>query len=203
MRRPLIAVVGASRPAPSSVRAAEALGRALVGAGYRIVCGGRDGVMAAVCKGARSSDAWSDGATIGLLPGNDATDANAWVDIAIPTGLGIARNAIVARAGDAVVAVGGSAGTLSELALAWQMGRPIAALHTDGFVKIIRGLPHGEILGAHIIGDQATELIAEMSLARRLEATSEDLIATVHAHPTMHEAVHEAALASEGRVIHA
>lgn len=131
MRRPLIAVVGASRPAPSSVRAAEALGRALVGAGYRIVCGGRDGVMAAVCKGARSSDAWTDGATIGLLPGNDATDANAWVDIAIPTGLGIARNAIVARAGDAVVAVGGSAGTLSELALAWQMGRPIAALHTD------------------------------------------------------------------------
>ncbi len=83
------------------------------------------------------------------------------------------------------------------------LGKAIAAMHTDGFVKIIRGLPHGEILGAHIIGDQATELIAEMSLARRLEATSEDLIATVHAHPTMHEGIHEAALASEGRVIHA
>ncbi len=82
-------------------------------------------------------------------------------------------------------------------------GKAIAAAHTDGFVKIIRGLPRGEILGAHIIGDQATELIAEMTLARRLEATTEELICTVHAHPTMHEAMHEAALAAEGRAIHA
>jgi dihydrolipoamide dehydrogenase len=81
-------------------------------------------------------------------------------------------------------------------------GKAIAAAHTEGFVKIIRGLPRGEILGAHIMGDQATELIAELSLARRLEATSEELVATVHAHPTMHEAVHEAALASEGKLIH-
>ncbi len=81
-------------------------------------------------------------------------------------------------------------------------GKAIAAAHTEGFVKIIRGLPRGEILGAHIMGDQATELIAELSLARRLEATTEELIATVHAHPTMHEAIHEAALAAEGRVIH-
>ncbi len=82
------------------------------------------------------------------------------------------------------------------------LGKAIAAAHTDGFVKIIRGLPRGEILGAHIMGDQATELIAELSLARRMEATTEELIATIHAHPTMHESVHEAALASEGRVIH-
>ena len=81
------------------------------------------------------------------------------------------------------------------------LGKAIATRHTDGFVKIIRGLPRGEILGTHIIGDSATELIAEMSLARRLEATTEEIIATVHAHPTMHEAIHEAALASEGRVI--
>ncbi|MEZ6317746.1 MAG: dihydrolipoyl dehydrogenase [Phycisphaerales bacterium] len=83
------------------------------------------------------------------------------------------------------------------------LGKAIAAKHTDGFTKIIRGLPRGEILGAHIIGDAATELIAELSLARRLEATTEELIVTVHAHPTMHESVHEAALASEGRVINA
>ncbi len=81
-------------------------------------------------------------------------------------------------------------------------GKAIAAAHTDGFVKIIRGLPRGEILGSHIMGDQATELIGEMTLARRLEATTEELICTMHAHPTMHEAIHEAALASEGRVIH-
>ncbi len=83
------------------------------------------------------------------------------------------------------------------------LGKAIATQHTEGFCKIIRGLPRGEILGAHIMGDQATELIAELSLARRLEATTEEIIATVHAHPTMHESVHEAALASEGRVINA
>ncbi|USN97911.1 MAG: dihydrolipoyl dehydrogenase [Phycisphaeraceae bacterium] len=82
------------------------------------------------------------------------------------------------------------------------LGKAIATQHTEGFVKIIRGLPRGEILGAHIMGDSATELIAEFSLARRMEATTEELIATVHAHPTMHESVHEAALASEGRAIH-
>jgi dihydrolipoamide dehydrogenase len=81
------------------------------------------------------------------------------------------------------------------------LSKAIAARQTDGMAKIIRGLPRGEILGAHIMGDQATELIAEMSLAKRLEATSEELIVTMHAHPTMHESIHEAALASEGRVI--
>ncbi len=81
-------------------------------------------------------------------------------------------------------------------------GKAIAAAHTEGFVKIIRGLPRGEILGAHILGDQATELIAELTLARRLEATTEELIVTMHAHPTMHEAVREAALAAEGHAIH-
>ena len=81
-------------------------------------------------------------------------------------------------------------------------GKAIAAGHNQGIVKIIRGLPRGEILGAHILADQATELIAELTLARRLEATSEEINVTVHAHPTMHEAVHEASLASEGRLIH-
>ncbi len=82
-------------------------------------------------------------------------------------------------------------------------GKAIAAMENAGVVKIIRGLPRGEILGAHILSAQATELIGELGLARRLEATSEELIVTMHAHPTLHEAVHEAALASEGRVIHA
>lgn len=92
-----------------------------------------------------------------------------------------------------------SVGTFPMTAL----GKAIAAAHTDGFVKILRGLPRGEVLGAHILGDQATELISELTLARRLEATTEELIVTMHAHPTMHEATREAALASEGRTIHA
>jgi dihydrolipoamide dehydrogenase len=82
-------------------------------------------------------------------------------------------------------------------------GKAIAAMENTGVVKIIRGLPRGEILGAHILSAQATELIGELGLARRLEATTEELIVTMHAHPTLHEAIHEAALASEGRVIHA
>ncbi len=82
-------------------------------------------------------------------------------------------------------------------------GKAIATGQNKGLVKVIRGLPRGEILGAHILGDQATEMIAELTLARRLEATTEEINVTVHAHPTMHEAVHEASLASEGRVIHA
>ena len=81
-------------------------------------------------------------------------------------------------------------------------GKAIAANQAFGLVKIIRGLPRGEIPGAHILGDQATELIGVLGLARRQEAKSEELIVTMHAHPTMHEAVHEAALASEGREIH-
>ena len=82
-------------------------------------------------------------------------------------------------------------------------GKAIATGHTEGLVKIITSKPYGEILGAHIIGADASELIAEMGLAKRLEATAEDIISTIHAHPTMAESIHEAVLATEGRAIHA
>ena len=81
-------------------------------------------------------------------------------------------------------------------------GKAIAVGATDGFVKMIISKPYGEILGAHIIGEDASELIAELGLAKRLEATAEDIISTIHAHPTMAEGIHEAALATEGRMIH-
>ena len=81
-------------------------------------------------------------------------------------------------------------------------GKAIAVGATEGLVKIIASKPYGEILGAHIIGEDASELIGELCLAKRLEATVEDIISTVHAHPTMHEGIHEAALAWEGRLIH-
>jgi dihydrolipoamide dehydrogenase len=82
-------------------------------------------------------------------------------------------------------------------------GKAIAVGATEGLVKIVASKPHGEILGAHIFGEDASELIAEMGLAKRLEATIEDIISTVHAHPTMAESIHEAALATEKRAIHA
>ena len=81
-------------------------------------------------------------------------------------------------------------------------GKAIAVGATEGMVKLITSKPYGEILGAHIIGEDASELIGEVAIAKRLEATAEDIISTMHAHPTMHEAVHEAALATEGRLIH-
>jgi len=81
-------------------------------------------------------------------------------------------------------------------------GKAVAAGDSEGFVKLIIGEPHGEILGAHIIGADATELIAEIGLAITLEATTDELSATIHAHPTLAEMVHEAALAGEGKPIH-
>ncbi|HWB20004.1 MAG TPA: dihydrolipoyl dehydrogenase [Phycisphaerales bacterium] len=81
-------------------------------------------------------------------------------------------------------------------------GKAIAVGATDGMVKIIASKKYGEILGAHIIGEDASELIAEMGLAKRLEATTEDIISTMHAHPTMSESIHDAALATQGRAIH-
>ena len=81
-------------------------------------------------------------------------------------------------------------------------GKAQALGETAGFVKLITGKKHGEVLGAHMIGENVTELIAEMGLARRLEATADEIIATIHAHPTLSESVHEAALGTEGRMIH-
>ncbi len=81
-------------------------------------------------------------------------------------------------------------------------GKAQAAGHTQGFVKILADPKHGEILGVHMVGDGVTELIAEAGLAKRLEATAQELIDTIHAHPTLSEAVHEAALGTQDRMLH-
>ena len=81
-------------------------------------------------------------------------------------------------------------------------GKAQAVGESEGFVKLLVGEKHGEILGAHIIGADATEMIAELGLAITMEATYEELIATIHAHPTLSEAIHEAAHASQGHAIH-
>jgi dihydrolipoamide dehydrogenase len=82
------------------------------------------------------------------------------------------------------------------------IGKAVATSETDGFAKLLYGKKHGELLGAHIIGDNATELIAEMGLALDQELTSSEIHATIHAHPTMSEVLHEATLAAEGHAIH-
>jgi uncharacterized protein (TIGR00725 family) len=117
---------------------AHGLGESLVDSGFRVVCGGLGGVMAAVCRGAHASDHYEEGATVGILPGSQAGAANAHVDIAIPTGMGHLRNAVVAQS-EAVVAIGGGAGTLSEIALAWVHGRPIFAADLGGWSDELAG----------------------------------------------------------------
>ncbi len=124
--RVLVSVIGGATCSDEEAALAETVGRLLAEQGVGVVCGGRGGVMAAVCRGTMLAG----GTTIGLLPGDTAEDANEWVQIAIPTGLGEARNAIVARAGVGVIAIGGEYGTLSELALALKWSKPVAGLGT-------------------------------------------------------------------------
>jgi uncharacterized protein (TIGR00725 family) len=123
---PYVAIVGASVAAEHEMKSAETIGRGLAKAGALIVCGGRGGVMAAACRGARDAG----GVTIGILPGSDRSVANEWVQVAIPTGLGELRNGLVVRAADVVIAIGGAYGTLSEIALALRAGTPVLGLGT-------------------------------------------------------------------------
>jgi uncharacterized protein (TIGR00725 family) len=126
MRHLLVAVIGGARCSPSEAQAAEIVGRELAQGGATVICGGRGGVMEAACRGARSAG----GLTVGLLPGDDPSGANPYVDVAIATGLGEARNAIVARTARAVVAIGGRYGTLSEIAFALKHGLPVVGVNT-------------------------------------------------------------------------
>jgi uncharacterized protein (TIGR00725 family) len=118
--------VGPGEAGPEVVVAAEAVGRELAARGAVVVCGGLGGAMEAACRGAKEAG----GTTVGLLPGLDRRDANPHVDVAVLTGLGEARNALVVRTGDALVAVGGGYGTLSEIALALRTGKRVVGLRT-------------------------------------------------------------------------
>jgi uncharacterized protein (TIGR00725 family) len=121
-----VAVIGASVATAEQEREAEEVGRRLAQAAAIVVTGGGGGVMAAASRGA----AEAGGTVIGILPGEDRAQANPWVSIALPTGLGELRNGLIVRAADAAVAVGGAYGTLSEIALAMVAGIPVIGLDT-------------------------------------------------------------------------
>ena len=121
-----VSVSGSGDASPEVIALAEEVGARLAGANAVVVCGGLGGVMEAVCRGAKSAG----GTTVGILPGTARSDANPFVDVAIPTGLGESRNALVARASDALIAIGGEFGTLSEIALALKIGTPVIGLGT-------------------------------------------------------------------------
>lgn len=138
--KPSVAVIGSSdlqRDDPR-YRTAVQMGEALVAQGYRLVCGGRAGVMEAACRGARNADSHRPGDIIGILPGESPCAANKYVDIAIPTDLGHARNFIVAQS-PALIAIGGGAGTLSEICLGWIADRLIIAFEVEGWSGRLAG----------------------------------------------------------------
>ena len=136
-RRRLVAVCGESDPQTSFADLAFELGRGIAQRDAVLICGGLTGVMEHAARGARAAG----GLTIGLLPGDDPDDANEHIDVAIATGLGHARNAILVRTADGIVAVGGGLGTLSEIALALRNRRPTIGIKTWRFDRQDRTEP--------------------------------------------------------------
>jgi uncharacterized protein (TIGR00725 family) len=124
--QPYVAVVGPGEATPEEIATAEEVGHLLAERGAVLVCGGLGGVMEAACRGAKEGG----GRTVGILPGSDRATANPHVDVAIATGLGEARNALVVRAADVLIAVGGAYGTLSEIALALKTGTPVVGIRS-------------------------------------------------------------------------
>jgi len=122
----IIAVIGGGEPSAEEAKMAEEVGRELARNGAIVVCGGLGGVMEAACRGASSED----GLTIGILPGDSPQTANPYVQIPVVTSMGYARNVVVVKSARAVIAVGGSYGTLSEIAYALQSNIPVIGLNT-------------------------------------------------------------------------
>lgn len=118
--------MGPGTGSPEELEAAERVGGLLAERGAMLVCGGLGGAMEAACRGAKAAA----GTTLGILPGTNRRDANRYVDVAVATGLAEGRNALVVRTADAVIAVGGAYGTLSEIALALRAGIPVVGLAT-------------------------------------------------------------------------
>lgn len=134
-RRPRIGVMGSSLCSPHLSKLAYDVGRGIARRGGILICGGRSGVMEAAARGAREAG----GFTVGILPGAAASEANAYIDLPIVTGLGNARNVINVLTSQVIIAIGGASGTLSEIALALKCGTPVVGLHTWGLIP-----PEGE-----------------------------------------------------------
>jgi uncharacterized protein (TIGR00725 family) len=125
-RKLRLAVIGPSDADAATLALAEDVGTEIARHGAILICGGLSGVMESAARGARQAG----GLTVGILPGTDARDANAYIDVPVVTGMGEARNVIIARTADAVIAIGGAYGTLSEIALALRGGVPVVGLGT-------------------------------------------------------------------------
>ena len=128
---PYVAVCGSGEATKQEEAWAQEVGRLIAEAGAVLVCGGLGGVMDAAARGCEAAG----GVSIGILPGEGRDSASPHLTVSIPTGLGEARNALVVRAADAVIAIGGEFGTLSEIALALKLGKPVVGLRTWELAK--------------------------------------------------------------------
>jgi hypothetical protein len=147
-RRPQATVAGDSDAPPDACLVAERVGELLARLGIVVVTGGRGGAMEAACRGAQRAG----GLTVGLLPGESASDANTWCDVVIPTGLGHARNVVNVLAGDFLVSLGASAGTLSEICLAWIHGKPVLTLRdVGGWAERVASTPLDSRSGSRLV----------------------------------------------------
>jgi len=148
----IIAVIGGSDAKPEHIRLAESVGQELAKKGVTVVCGGLSGVMEAVCRGVKSSG----GNTIGILPGRSPKEANEFIDVPIVTSMGYARNVIVVHTGEAVIAIGGAFGTLSEIAHALGEQIPVISLSSWPLTQKGDGDPIGDGL---IIADTPEDAV--------------------------------------------
>jgi uncharacterized protein (TIGR00725 family) len=140
-----VAVIGSG--AEHEARA-EQVGRLLAEHGCTVVCGGLGEVMAAAARGAKAAG----GTTIGILPGESRRSANPWIDHAVVTGIGHARNLAVVASGDAVIAVGGSWGTLAEIGFARRLGRPVVVLEPGWEIEGVERAHSPEAAVGHVLG---------------------------------------------------
>lgn len=124
--RILVGIIGGSKVDEKTAKLAEETGKRIAEKGYVLICGGMSGVMESACKGAKSSG----GLTIGILPGKDRSEGNPYIDIPIVTAMSHARNAIIVRSADVLIAIDGKYGTLSEIALAKVIDKPVIGLNT-------------------------------------------------------------------------
>jgi uncharacterized protein (TIGR00725 family) len=157
----LIAVVGGEFCDDAALEHAERVGRELALRGHVLICGGRGGVMEAACRGARAEG----GHTIGVLPGDNRSDANPYVEFPIVTGIGRARNLVIVLSADALIAIDGSYGTLSEIAFAHQYGKPVVGLDTWSFA--VAGVEDATMLRA-----SNPEEAVEMAIAAAQKAVA-------------------------------
>jgi len=135
---PNLAIVGGNQASNQEYQLAKDLGKVLASYPIHLICGGKTGIMEAVAQGFQEAPE-RKGIILGIMPGEDKSEANPYLDMVLPTGLGLLRNGLIARSCDAMIAIGGGSGTLSELVMAWHENKPLAILGASGWYQALSG----------------------------------------------------------------